>query len=128
MKLLYIFLWVVLFPTIRHFNSMVLRTNCTMLFMFPQILGSNFSFEDQNYVFIQNKYNFGIDERKHVRVTDLERTVLDSIKDFEKIAGFEELIQCISLVKYLSEEKMLAYLEQYGNQFLYQKAGFILGT
>lgn len=26
------------------------------------------------------------------------------------------------------EEKMLAYLEQYGNQFLYQKAGFILGT
>ena len=83
---------------------MVLRTNCTMLFMFPQILGSNFSFEDQNYVFIQNKYNFGIDERKHVRVTDLERTVLDSIKDFEKIAGFEELIQCISLVKYLSEE------------------------
>lgn len=107
---------------------MVLRTNCTMLFMFPQILGSNFSFEDQNYVFIQNKYNFGIDERKHVRVTDLERTVLDSIKDFEKIAGFEELIQCISLVMYLSEEKMLAYLEQYGNQFLYQKAGFILGT
>lgn len=128
MKLPYIFLWVVLFPAMRHFNSMVLRTNCTMLFMFPQILGSNFSFEDQNYVFIQNKYNFGIDERKHVRVTDLERTVLDSIKDFEKIAGFEELIQCISLVKYLSEEKMLAYLEQYGNQFLYQKAGFILGT
>ena len=29
---------------------------------------------------------------------------------------------------YTIEEKMLAYLEQYGNQFLYQKAGFILGT
>lgn len=89
---------------------------------------NNFSFEEHNYTFVQNKYNFGIDEIKHVRVTDLERTVLDSIKDFEKIAGFEELIQCISLVKYLSEEKMLSYLEQYGSKFLYQKTGFILGT
>lgn len=89
---------------------------------------NNFAFEDEQYVFVQNKYNFGIEEIKHVRVADMERTVLDSIKDFEKIAGFEELVQCISLVKHLDEKKLLLYLEQYDNQFLYQKTGFILRT
>lgn len=59
------------------------------------------------------------------RITDLERTVLDSINDFEKDMGFEELIQCISAIPVLSESKMLSYLEAYNKRFLYQKVGFI---
>ena len=87
---------------------------------------NNFSFDGQVYKYIQNKYEFGITEIKHVRVTDMERTVLDSIKDFEKKAGLEEVLQCISLVKFLDEKKLTAYLEKYDNNFLYQKTGFIL--
>jgi predicted transcriptional regulator of viral defense system len=61
-----------------------------------------------------------------VRVTDLERTVIDSIKDFEKIGGFEELMNCLSLVHYLDEAKLRAYLDSYGVQALYQRAGYLL--
>ena len=59
------------------------------------------------------------------RITDLERTVLDSVNDFEKDMGFEELIQCISAIPILNESKILSYLEAYGKCFLYQKVGFI---
>ena len=61
-----------------------------------------------------------------VRVTDIERTVLDSINDFEKIAGLEELLRCLELIPHINEEKLLDYLERYGKQFLYQKAGYVL--
>lgn len=60
-----------------------------------------------------------------VTVTDIERTVLDSINDFENNMGFEELIQCITSIPILNEDKMLHYLEEYNKCFLYQKTGFI---
>jgi len=52
--------------------------------------------------------------------------VLDSINDFEKIAGLEELLHCLELIPYINEEKLLEYLERYDKQFLYQKAGYVL--
>ncbi len=60
-----------------------------------------------------------------VAVTDIERTVLDGINDFENDMGFEELIQCISGVPFLNENKLIDYLSQYNKCFLYQKTGFI---
>ncbi len=57
-------------------------------------------------------------------VTDIERTVLDSINDLD--FGFEELIKCITAIPVLNEKKMMEYLEQYDKCFLYQKTGFIL--
>ena len=61
-----------------------------------------------------------------VSVTDLERTVLDGINDFEKDMGFEELIQCIKAVPMLNEQILVKYLDAYETQFLYQKTGFIM--
>ena len=59
------------------------------------------------------------------RITDIERTILDSIKDFEKDLGFEELIQCISAVPVVDERKLSEYLAEFSNCFLYQKTGLI---
>jgi predicted transcriptional regulator of viral defense system len=61
-----------------------------------------------------------------VRVTDVERTVLDSIRDFEKIGGLEETLNCVELILRLDENKLLAYLAEYGNGYLYQRTGYIL--
>jgi hypothetical protein len=61
-----------------------------------------------------------------VRVTDIERTVLDSIRDFEKISGLEEVLNCIGLIPRLDESKLLAYLSGYGNGYLYQRTGYLL--
>lgn len=61
-----------------------------------------------------------------IRVTGIEQTVIDSIADFEKIAGLEETVRCIQLVPSLNADKLLLALEDYNNGFLYQKTGYIL--
>ena len=61
-----------------------------------------------------------------LRVTGIEQTIVDSIKDFTKIAGLEEVIRCIMLVPSVKEEKILEALSVYDNKFLYQKCGYIL--
>lgn len=61
-----------------------------------------------------------------IRTTDLERTVIDSIRAFEKIGGLEELLHCLALVPALRADALMAYLDDNGQANLYQKTGFIL--
>lgn len=61
-----------------------------------------------------------------VHVTDLERTLLDSVKDMDKISGMEEVVQNIGSIQRIQEKKLLLYLNLYQNQFLYQKTGYLL--
>lgn len=61
-----------------------------------------------------------------VRVSCMERTVTDCINNFENHMGLEELLNCISVVPILEENKLLEYLKAYNKKFLYQKAGFLL--
>ncbi|GHV55408.1 hypothetical protein FACS1894216_17660 [Synergistales bacterium] len=71
--------------------------------------------------------NIGVEEKLDgTRVTDIERTVIDSIRDFEKIGGLEELLRCMDLIPYLDCDKLLRYLAGYDQSFLYQKTGYIL--
>lgn len=88
-------------------------------------------FEFDGYIFrrTQSKCAQGIKTIEYsggVRITDRERTVIDSIKDMDKISGMEEVISNIEGLSRLNEKKLLDYLKCYDNQFLYQKAGFIL--
>jgi predicted transcriptional regulator of viral defense system len=90
---------------------------------------NNFEFKGIEYIYHQSIFNEGVIHSKNnrnIRVTDLERTVLDSIKDFEKIGGLEELLQCINLITYLDYEKLEKYLQCYNSQIMYQKTGYIL--
>ena len=89
----------------------------------------DFEFDGITYKYVASKFGPGVVEPKHtqgIRITSLERTVVDSIKDFEKIGGIEELLNCISSVVYLDEKQLITYLDTYDMQFLYQKTGFIL--
>lgn len=85
-----------------------------------------FHFDDRKYHCLMTKNEFGIEKHGFYRVTDLERTVLDSVKYFDKIGGLEELLRCLSMITVLQEERMINYLGQYQNQFLLQKAGCLL--
>ena len=86
-----------------------------------------FEYDDVFYRYIAPRIDVGIDGKADgIRVTDIERTLLDSINDFEKIGGLEELLRCIEMILYLDEAKLIAYLDQYDKHFLYQKAGYIL--
>jgi predicted transcriptional regulator of viral defense system len=71
----------------------------------------------------------GVFEAKNttgVRITDMERTVVDSIRDFNKIGGFEELLNCLEGIQYLDEKKLKRYLDIYNTQGLYQRVGYLL--
>ena len=59
-------------------------------------------------------------------ITDRERTLVDCVKDMDKIAGIEEVIQDIGSMKRMQEKRVLKYLDLLSNQFLYQKMGFLL--
>jgi len=61
-----------------------------------------------------------------IKITGMERTVIDSIKDMDKVAGLEEVIAAIELLPMIDEQKLIENLSFYGNQFTYQKTGFIL--
>jgi len=86
-----------------------------------------FEYAGITYVFLKSRIKDGIvTQPDGVRVTDAERTVLDGIHDFEKIMGLEELLRCLELLPTVKEDKLLAYLDVYDKQVLYQKAGYIL--
>ena len=61
-----------------------------------------------------------------VRVTDLERTLLDCFDRVDRAGGIEKLQHCLENVVTLNEEKLVTYLEYYDKAFLYQKTGFLL--
>lgn len=89
----------------------------------------DFEYENVWYKYVDSKMQDGVvtpEFVKGVRVTDLERTVVDGIKDFGKTGGIEEFLNCLSMVSYLSADKMVKYLDGYGIQALYQKTGYIL--
>ena len=90
---------------------------------------NHFEYDYVTYKHISSKMEEGVVEAKNttgVRITDLERTVIDSIRDFNKIGGFEELINCLESVHYLDETKLKRYLDIYNTKGLYQKVGYLL--
>ncbi|HBN83078.1 MAG TPA: hypothetical protein DDZ89_04480 [Clostridiales bacterium] len=90
---------------------------------------NHFEHDQVTYKYVVSKTEEGVVQAKNttgVRITDLERTVIDSIRDFNKIGGFEELTNCLEGVHYLDETKLKRYLDIYNTQGLYQKAGYLL--
>jgi predicted transcriptional regulator of viral defense system len=90
---------------------------------------NNFDYEGISYTFCPSKSKAGIVNPlmdSLIRVTDLERTMLDCIHRIDLSGGLEELIECFVLITYVNESKLLDYLQDFDKQILYQKAGFIL--
>ena len=90
----------------------------------------DFTFDGYTYCYVSSKNSEGIEKPPYsggVTVTNLERTIVDSIKDMDKISGIEEVVRNIESVHRMQEKRLLKYLELYQNQFLYQKMGVSLG-
>lgn len=89
----------------------------------------NFEYDGYRYKCIVTNVDNGIEippMTKGIRVSSIERAIVESIKDMDKIAGPEEVLASIELFPMIDERKMLNRLESYNNQFLYQKTGFIM--
>ncbi|MCM1155481.1 MAG: transcriptional regulator [Roseburia sp.] len=86
----------------------------------------DFEYEGIAYACISSRLSEGIVSQQGVRVSDLERTTIDYIGDFDRIGGLEELLQNLEMIPFLSEKKLLRYLELSDKAVLYQKTGYIL--
>ena len=90
---------------------------------------NTFVFNGITYVHHQSSFSDGVIQPPYnplVRVADIERTVVDSIKDLDLAGGVEEVFECIRLIPQLFEDKLVSYLEMYDLKSLWQRAGFIL--
>ena len=85
-----------------------------------------FEFDGKRFERVASVTDDGIKMIGGVRVTDLERTIVDSIKDFVKIGGLEELLRCLTMITYVDTGKLTKYLSIYNYCFLWQKTGYIL--
>ena len=88
----------------------------------------DFEFDGYTYHYVKEQMRDGIVSPEFsggIKVTDKERTIVDSIKDLNRIAGLEEVLSCVVSVNSIDETKMLKYLAGYDSAFLYQKTGFI---
>ncbi len=87
-----------------------------------------FTFLGIEYVRKQTKNDYGIAymEQAGVRVTTLERTVIDCIDDIDACGGIDELLGALGQIRILDERVLLGALDAYSCVLLYQKAGYIL--
>ena len=88
-----------------------------------------FSFDGYTYRYVASKSLDGVVKPAFsggIAVTNLERTIVDCVKDMDKIAGIEEVVQNIESMGRMQEKRVLKYLELFQNQFLYQKMGYLL--
>ena len=85
-------------------------------------------FDDKylTYKFFLSNINTQVETINGVKVTSIERTIVDSINMLGKVMDFEELIKCIGMVNSIDENKILELLRVYNKQILYRKVGYIL--
>lgn len=87
---------------------------------------NSFEFEDNEYCFIKVSSDSFVEKIRGVKVSSIERTIVDSIKDSGKYIELEETLNCMKLIPYISIKDILKYLEQVNSKMLYKKVGFIL--
>lgn len=85
-----------------------------------------FDFEEIEYQYLQANSEEQVNLLRGVRVSSIERTIVDSIDDVDKIAGTEELLKCIGLVPIVNETFLLDYLKIRASKLLYKKTGYVL--
>jgi predicted transcriptional regulator of viral defense system len=63
-----------------------------------------------------------------IRVTGLERTIVDCVNELDLAGGLEEVAEAITACPYLNEERLKEYLKGYDKKVLYQKVGYLMST
>lgn len=119
---------------ISHHSALELHGLAESLFnkVYITLLNYSQSFEYKGitYTFVSTKHFFGIEriayKSVNISISDLEKTVLDCIRNIHFTGGLEELVKSISGIPSLNYEKILDYLEQFNEQILYHKTGFLL--
>ncbi|MDD7315556.1 MAG: hypothetical protein PUH11_07520 [Bacilli bacterium] len=104
-----------------YYNQVYYNVNVSSISKF-----NTFEFEENNYTLIKTSSTDFVDTIRGVKVTSIERTIVDCIKDSGKYCDLEETLNCINLLPYISAKDILKYLELINSKILYKKVGIIL--
>lgn len=104
-----------------YYNQVYYDVNVSSISKF-----NTFEFEENTFSLIKVSSTNFVEEIRGVKVTSLERTIVDSIKDSGKYCELEETLNCINMIPYISIKDILKYLEQINSKMLYKKVGIIL--
>ncbi|MCL2182277.1 MAG: transcriptional regulator [Chitinispirillia bacterium] len=86
-----------------------------------------FEYGGLTYCRVPSPFENGVESKPGgIRITNLERTVIDGINTFDTAGGLEELLRCIEMIPSLDHSKLTEYLKCYNKAVLYQKTGYIL--
>lgn len=88
---------------------------------------NQFDFEGITYSCKHTKNQIQINNliSEKIKVTSLERTLIDCIDNIDLAGGIEEVLNALENVKKLNENKLLDILSNYNKVILYQKTGYI---
>lgn len=90
---------------------------------------NDFDFENISYHFVQSKCDLQIQTNYDgVKITSLERTVIDCIDQIDLAGGIEEVYRAFDSIHNLNEQKLIEILDFYDKKVLYQRSGFVLET
>lgn len=90
---------------------------------------NNFDFDGLSYIYARSPISVGIETpimSYGIRITSLERTIIDCIDRIDRCGGSEEMLQCFGMIMHVSEVKLMEVLSSYDKATLYKKAGFVL--
>lgn len=88
---------------------------------------NQFEFENITYFckHTKNQIHIYYLTNEKIRVTSIERTIIDCIDNIDLAGGIEEVLNALENVKKLNEDKVLDVLSNYNKVILYQKVGYI---
>lgn len=80
------------------------------------------------YNYLNSKYIEGVLENEQnsiIRITELERTIIDCVDRIDVAGGLEEVFYALSSVTYCDENKLLKHLFNYNKKYLFKKIGYL---
>lgn len=86
----------------------------------------SFLFEHNKYVCKRVKDLSFVDEINGVRVSSLEKTIVDSIDSVRSFDDFEELFEVLYMIPFIDGSEILNYLKHVNKRILFSKTGLIL--
>jgi len=90
---------------------------------------NSFDYEGITFKHMPIKNNHGVVSPPYtelIKITNIEKTIVDTIQSLGSIVDLEELINSIDMLPKLDEHKIMTYLDAFQIQALYQKTGYLI--
>jgi predicted transcriptional regulator of viral defense system len=97
------------------------------IFVTSETRFNEFEYEDiVYYCHINHFCSLQVEQIGLIKVTSLERTIVDCLDCIHLCGDIDELLSAIDMIESLNEEKLLEVLNTYNKVILYQKVGYVL--